>query len=142
MTNDDSVYRYGGNEAIMVRNEIWGTQHAADELNRLTRQLTAALATVEACKQAGFIDERGEVRKIAHNATLPITADGYIAVYGETYFYWDTVNSYHDPIKYGWTERELESCPPHDAEYSWTTDPSLCYYDRAAAEASKQKGKQ
>jgi hypothetical protein len=51
MTNDDSVYRYGGNEAIMVRNEIWGTKQAADELNRLTRQLTAALATVEKCKE-------------------------------------------------------------------------------------------
>ena len=52
MTNDDSVYRYGGNEAIMVRNEIWGTRQAADELNRLTHQLTAALATVEKCKHA------------------------------------------------------------------------------------------
>lgn len=109
-------------------------------ITALEAKLTAALATVEKCKQAGFVDERGEVRKVAHNATLPITADGYIAVYGETYFYWDTVNSYHDPIKYGWTERELESCPPHDAEYSWTTDPSLCYYDRAAAAAAKGGG--
>lgn len=52
MTNDDSVYRYGGNEAIMVRNEIWGTQQATDELNRLTRELTAALATVDKCNKA------------------------------------------------------------------------------------------
>jgi hypothetical protein len=135
---DDNIYRYGGDEAIMVRNEIWGTKQAADELNRLTRDLTAANATVEKCKAAGFIDERGEVRKVAHGLPLPITADGVIAIYGESYWYWDRVNNYHDPIKYGWTERQLESCKPsEDAEYSFTTDPSLCYSTKEAALGAK-----
>lgn len=39
-------------------------------------KFAAALATVEKCKQAGFIDERGEVRKVL--GTLPTTADNHI----------------------------------------------------------------
>ena len=46
------------------------------ERDEAREQLAAANATVEKCKQAGFIDDKGEVRKVL--GTLPLTADNRI----------------------------------------------------------------
>ena len=50
---------------------------AADMLDEAKAQLTAANATIAACKEAGFIDAEGRVRKVL--GTLPLTADNCIA---------------------------------------------------------------
>ena len=98
------------------------------------------VATLRAKAPPGhIIDDAGEVRRV--DGRLPILADGVVAEYGNSYWYWDTINTIHQPTKYGWTERVLVSCDPHDAEYSWTTDPGLCYSTREAAEAAKEASK-
>lgn len=100
----------------------------------------ANAAVLRMCHEArmmnGIVDysdqnATGVVRRV--DGQLPILADGVVAEYGNSYWYWDIISQYHQPIKYGWTERVLESCEPQDAEYSWTTDPKLCYSTKESA---------
>ena len=55
----------------------WAKAKAENERNDMFCQLTAANATIAACKDAGFIDAEGRVRKVI--GTLPLTADNCIA---------------------------------------------------------------
>jgi len=94
----------------------------------------------EARNVKGIIDCTGDVPVVRRVlGTLPVTADGCVAEYGNAYWFWDIISQYNQPIKYGWTERVLESCAPHDAEYSWTTNPALCYSTLDAAKAMEER---
>lgn len=107
-----------------------------DEIIAMLRAELQSLQAARIPPAGHIIDENGKVRRV--DGVLPILADGVVAEYGNSYWYWDIISQYGQPIKYGWTERILESCEPHDAEYSWTTDPSKCYSTRESALAARK----
>jgi hypothetical protein len=85
-----------------------------------------------------IIDDQGNVRKL--NGELPLLADGSVAAYGEYYKYWDFNVGTDNKIRWGWTDRVLESCQPSESyECSYTTDPSRCWPSIEAAEAARAK---
>lgn len=100
-------------------------------IDKLIAAIAQALRDARKAPAGHIIDDDGVVRRL--DGKLCILADGVIAEYGNSYWYWDIISEYHQPIKYGWTERVLESCEPHGAEYSWTTDPKLCYSTKESA---------
>jgi hypothetical protein len=61
-----------------------------DALEAKVRELEATLA---ACKEAGFIDENGNVRKVL--GTLPVTKDGVIAMPGTEVFHPNQDRHFH-----------------------------------------------
>lgn len=117
-----------------------------DAVTDIEAHKTAIVAALEEVRcsvtdaaRGGIIDCTGEVpvvRKVG--GTLQYTADGVVAICGESYWYWDIISMYNDPIKYGWVERVLVSHPPNDAEFSWDLDASKGFSTREAAEKARK----
>jgi hypothetical protein len=150
------IYAAGDTNQIRCGDTIMGLNSAANELNRLTRDLAAANATVEKCKAAGFIDEQGEVRKVL--GTLPITADGAIAN-ADSYVYHPSqiesavvkelsVASMHDSFVNNKNFPLSEDCnhvgvagyyePDTGYAEQYVFDVRDCYSTRTAAEAARE----
>jgi hypothetical protein len=94
---------------------------------------------------AGVITATGELK---HHDTdgMPLTADGKIARYGETYWVikkepvWEKGGVFPSRWETKYEERSLESCEPSDRyEGRYTTDPSCCYSTLEAAKAASSR---
>ncbi len=102
-----------------------------ERINDLQAELSAANATIAACKAAGFIDELGEVRKVL--GTLPLTADGCVIGLGE-FPMWciGTVTRGGDDVQ------EVKEWEWEYDGYTTQAYPSVpCYSTREAAAATK-----
>jgi sugar-specific transcriptional regulator TrmB len=64
----------------MVRNEVWGTQQAADELNRLTRDLDAAREELAAAKIAKMDRDMEQLCEERDNAEESLSQAYYLVV--------------------------------------------------------------
>ena len=107
---------------------LLGSNELDKRINDLQTQLTAALATVEKCKAAGFIDERGEVRKVL--GTLPVTEDGCVIGHRAT------VWGFFDDGEPGWCDFVDVTVGGDD----WDQTPGGLYSTNEAAAAANGGG--
>jgi hypothetical protein len=101
--------------------------HADHQIDTLAARVKELEATLAACKEAGFIDEKGEVRKVL--GTLPVTADGCVAGIGD-YLLHHTAGS-------AWKTITLCAFFPFGHEYDPCCDFKEVYSTRSAAEKAR-----
>ena len=107
-----------------------------DKLTTLTKErdtLAAKVreleATIAACKEAGFVDENGNVRKVL--GTLPVTADGCVVGIGDSVWNCDQWSN-HAKVLY----REDSG---YGAVFHTQWRPiEVCYSTRSAAEKARR----
>lgn len=124
---------------ILFHLNLVSKHHYEDE--REPNELEEAIRILQDCSDAGFVSEDGKVLKVVKGQEIPVTADGYLAIAGETYWRIDS------PTVGTWglfpTAQVYESCTPEECyDVRYTTYPRVLYGDKETCveECRKQIG--